>query len=126
MIPAPFVGLSLLLTVATGPITDPTGPDSHLSERQKQTAMQPYLRSATECVAKAVAADPRFTERKSAGDFGDLIVDSMPGCAIPVRAMIGAYDRYFGDGTGEAYFMGPYLDELPVAVGKWVQQISAK
>jgi hypothetical protein len=40
--------------------------------------------------------------------------------------MIDAYDRYFGDGTGEAYFMGPYLDELPVAVGKWVQQISAK
>jgi hypothetical protein len=126
MISAPFVGLSLLMTVATGPITDPTGPDSHLSDRQKQTAMQPYLRSATECVAKAVAADSRFTERKSAGDFGDLIVDSMPNCTTPVRAMIDAYDRYFGDGTGEAYFMGPYLDELPVAIGKWVQQISAK
>ena len=33
--------------------------------------------------------------------------------------MIDAYDRYFGD--GEAFFMGPYLDVLPVAVSKWVR-----
>ena len=31
--------------------------------------------------------------------------------------MIDAYDRFFGDGTGEAFFMGPYLDALPDAVG---------
>ena len=35
--------------------------------------------------------------------------------------MIEAYDRYFGDGEGEAFFMGPYLDVLPIAVSKWVQ-----
>ena len=40
----------------------------------------------------------------------------MPSCVGPVRAMIDAYDRYFGDGTGEAFFMGPYLDALPAAV----------
>jgi hypothetical protein len=126
MIPAPFVGLSLLVAVATGPITEPSGPDSHMSAQQKTTALQPFLRSATECVAKAVVADPRFSERKSAGDFGDLIVDSMPNCSKPVRELIDAYDRYFGEGSGEAFFMGPYLDVLPVAVNKWVQQISAK
>jgi len=126
MIPAPFVGLSLLVTIATGPIADPTGPDTHLSAQQKNSAMQPFLRTATECVAKTVAADPRFGDRKSEGDLGDLIVDSMPSCAAPVRAMIEAYDRYYGDGSGEAFFMGPYLDVLPTAVNKWVQQISAK
>jgi hypothetical protein len=126
MIPAPLVGLSLLLSVATGPITDPTGPDAHLSAQQKNTAMQPFLRNATECVAKTVAADPRFGERKSAGDFGDLIVDSMPSCAEQVRAMIDAYDRYFGEGSGEAFFMGPYLDLLPTAVNKWVEKLSSK
>jgi len=126
MIPAPFVGLSLLVAVATGPVSDPSGPDTHLSAQQKNAAMQPFLRAATECVAKTVAADPRFGERKPAGDFGDLIVDSMPSCAEPVRAMIDAYDRYFGEGSGEAFFMGPYLDVLPTAVSKWVQQISAK
>jgi hypothetical protein len=30
--------------------------------------------------------------------------------------MIDAYDEYFGDGKGEAFFMGPYLDVLPRAV----------
>jgi hypothetical protein len=30
--------------------------------------------------------------------------------------MIDAYDRFFGDGSGEAFFMGPYLDALPAAV----------
>jgi hypothetical protein len=38
-----------------------------------------------------------------------------------VRMMIEAYDRYFGDGEGEIFFMGPYLDLLPGAVGKWVR-----
>jgi len=27
--------------------------------------------------------------------------------------MIAAYDRYFGEGSGEEFFMGPYLDLLP-------------
>jgi hypothetical protein len=40
----------------------------------------------------------------------------MPACLTPVRAMIDAYDRYYGDGAGEAFFMGPYLDVLPKAV----------
>jgi hypothetical protein len=40
----------------------------------------------------------------------------MPVCLTPVRAMIEAYDRYYGAGAGEAFFMGPYLDVLPRAV----------
>jgi hypothetical protein len=126
MLAAPVVGLSLLVSVATGPITDPTAPNNNLSAHQKDAALQPYLRTATECVAKTVMADPRFADRKSSGNLGDLIVDSMPSCTQPVRAMIDAYDRYFGDGSGEAFFMGPYLDVLPTAVSKWVQQYSEK
>jgi hypothetical protein len=30
--------------------------------------------------------------------------------------MIDAYDQFYGEGTGEAFFMGPYLDALPTAV----------
>jgi hypothetical protein len=50
----------------------------------------------------------------------------MPPCAQQMRAMIDAYDRYFGEGSGEAFFMGPYLDLLPKAVTKWVEKLSAK
>jgi hypothetical protein len=116
MILSTLAAATLVVSVATGPVGEPASP-ARLSVQQKNAAMQPLLRSATECIVRAVAADPRF--RKQASNLGDLIVDSMPRCVGPVRAMIDAYDRYFGDGTGEAFFMGPYLDVLPSAVGQW-------
>ena len=60
--------------------------------------------------------DPRFRKQAPHTELGDIIVASVPSCVGAVRAMIDAYDRHFGDGTGEAFFMGPYLDALPAAV----------
>jgi hypothetical protein len=118
MILAPLAGVALVLSVATGPLSDPTG--SVLSAQQKNAAMQPLVRSATECIVQAVSANARFRNQDAA--LGDLIVESMNSCLEPVRAMIDAYDHYFGDGTGEAFFMGPYLDVLPAAVDKWATE----
>ena len=70
---------------------------------------------ATDCIVRAVVTDPRYGT-KPVAELGDLIVDSMPACVAPVRAMIDAYDRYYGGGSGQAFFMGPYLDGLPQAV----------
>jgi hypothetical protein len=123
MILAPLAAAALLVSVATGPTVDPSVMPS-LTTRQKSVAMQSLVRSATECIAHNVTADPRFGRRDS--DLGDLIVDSMPTCTTQVRAMIDAYDRYFGEGEGEAFFMGPYLDMLPTAVSKWVKDAAAK
>jgi hypothetical protein len=116
MILAPLTAAGLLLSVATGPLDHPSALP-RMSAQQKNAAVQPLVRSATECIARAVAVDPRFGEH----DLGDLIVESVPACMASVRAMIEAYDRYFGDGTGEAFFMGPYLDVLPTAVTKWAR-----
>ncbi len=66
-----------------------------------------------------INADPRY--RQQGTDLGDLIVDSMTICLPQVRALIAGYDRYFGEGAGEAFFMGPYLDVLPTAVEKWAK-----
>src|SRR5437899_7647575 len=118
MILAPLTATALVVSVATSPITDPTGLPT-LTVQQKSAAMQPLMRSATECIARTISADPRFG--KPHADLGDLIVDSMPHCAAQVRTMIQAYDRYYGDGEGEAFFMGPYLDLLPSAVSNWVR-----
>ena len=120
MIVAPLLGLSLLVNVAASPLEESTSAALHLTMQQKNAAMQPLMRSATECIARTVTADPRFDQAKS-NEVGDLIVDSMPACVAPVRAMIDAYDRYFGEGSGEAFFMGPYLDVLPKAVSNWVR-----
>ena len=118
MIFAPLAGAALLISVATGPLVGPKEPN--MSTTQKNAAMQPLVRSATDCIVRAVAADARFRTPDVA--LSELIVDSMPACLGPVRAMIDAYDRYFGEGTGETFFLGPYLDVLPAAVNKWATE----
>ena len=70
----------------------------------------------------AVAADPRAREGDPDAIIGELIVDTIPACAGKVRDMIDAYDASFGPGSGEAFFMGPYLDVLPRAA---VQRLKA-
>jgi hypothetical protein len=111
MILAPLVGTAMLIAVATGPLDDPMGLD-HLSPRQKDAATDTLVKSATDCIVHAVFADPRYSATGTA-ELGDLIVASMPSCVTPVRAMINGYDQYYGEGSGEAFFMGPYLDALP-------------
>src|SRR4029077_4976375 len=118
MILAPLVAAGLLGSIATAPNDKPSLSPT-LSMQPKSADVQPLMRSATECIARIVGSDPRFGQPNA--DLGDLIVDSMPSCAIQVRIMIEAYDRYFGEGEGEAFFMGPYLDVLPNAVNKWVR-----
>src|SRR5882757_6495767 len=103
MFVAALAGLSLVLTVAVGPVPNAdTVPQ--MSLQQKTAEIQPLIRSATECIARRVAADPRFDAHK--GDVNELIVDSVPSCIDAVRAMIDAHDRYFGGGSGEAFFSG--------------------
>jgi hypothetical protein len=120
MILAPLAAAALIVGAATDPNVD-SRPAPILSLQQRSAAMQPLMRSATECIARTVSADPRLGQRDA--DLGDLIVASMPRCSAQVRAMIDAYDRYFGNGEGEAFFMGPYLDVLPMAVSNWIRDV---
>ena len=116
MILSKLAAAALLVSVAAGPTIEPDGANVRLSLQQKNAAVQALMRSATECIARSVAAHPRFSRQAPHNELGDIIVASVPNCVGPVRAMIDAYDRFFGDGTGEAFFMGPYLDALPAAV----------
>jgi hypothetical protein len=107
MILAPLAAAALLVSVAVAPNAPNPAESPTLSVHQKTAAMQPLMRSATECIARAVSAHPRFGA--SNADLGDLIVDSMPRCAVQVRAMIEAYDRYFG----ESLLHGPVSRPAP-------------
>ena len=111
---APLLGTAILVAVSTEPPSN-GNVEANVSAQQKVAATEPLVRSATECIVRAVVADPRYAAKPAAA-LGDLIVDSMPTCVAPVRAMIDGFDRYYGDGAGEAFFMGPYLDVLPKAV----------
>jgi len=114
MLIAPLFSTALILAVATDPLHNAPG-SANLTTQEKIAATEPLVHSATQCIVRTVIADPRHGG-KAVGKLGDLIVDSMPSCLTPVRAMIDAYDRYYGEGSGEAFFLGPYLDALPEAV----------
>jgi hypothetical protein len=116
MIIAKLVAATLVMSAAAGPLTETSA--VRLTLHQKNSATSTYVQSATDCIARTVAADARFRKDNPAANLSELIVDSVPHCVEPVRAMIAAYDRYFGDGIGEKFFMGPYLDVLPEAVTK--------
>jgi hypothetical protein len=118
-------GLTLIVTASIdGNAVLPQGTTApiQMSLQQKNAAMRPLLRSATDCIVRTVGADPRLADSLKAGDIRDLIVDSMTSCVGPVRAMIDTYDQLFGEGSGEAFFMGPYLDVLPTAVNAQLKQ----
>jgi hypothetical protein len=123
MILESLFGLSLVMNVSLDTATPPANPAAwmQMSVRQKDAALLPLVRRATDCIVRKVSADPRYSAQLRPNEFNDLIVDSISGCAKPVRAMIDAHDRMYGNGSGEAFLLGPYLDVLPSAVVRQVR-----
>jgi hypothetical protein len=126
MILKSVIGLSLVLNVSLN-AQMPNSPEppawTDMSVRQKDAALLPLVQRATDCVVRKVTADPRYSGNMRPDEINDLIVDSISACARPVRAMIDAHDRMYGNGSGEAFLLGPYLDVLPAAV---VRQVKIK
>ena len=98
-------------------------PGTAMPADRKDAAMRPLVSSATECIARTVSADPRFRAVAGVAALNNLIVESVPSCVDALRSMIGAYDRLYGDGAGETFFAGPYLDGLPEAVTRRVKNV---
>jgi len=125
MIVESLFGLSLVLspltTVALERGTDVAmapAPLPEVSMRQKESTLLPLVRRATECIIRKVSSDPRYDGDIRAEAINDLILDSIPACARPVRAMVDTHDKLYGTGSGEAFLLGPYLDVLPSAIVK--------
>ena len=128
MIVGALVGLSLAVNVSIdrGAIDGMTGfaAEPHYTEAQKNAAVRPLMKSAAECIARKVAADPRYPQLSRIGDVTDLIVDSITPCLPAVRALIDTHDEFYGEGSGETFFMGPYLDALPAAISDLIKRFT--
>jgi hypothetical protein len=126
MILEPLFGLSLVLNASLN-LQDHAAarvsPWTQMSNRQKDTALLPLVRQATDCIVQRVFGHPHYSAELRPDQINDLIVESMAACVRPVRAMMDAHDRMYGPGSGEAFLLGPYLDVLPAAV---VGQVKAK
>jgi hypothetical protein len=124
MIFGPLLGLSLVVNASVDPgdLLSLGKSSKEMSLQQKSQIMQPLVRSATDCIVQTVVADLRVhpLDRKTT-DMRELIVSSMPSCVDAMRAMIDAHDRLYGDGSGETFFSGPFLDMLPATVIKSVE-----
>ena len=117
-------GLSLVLNVSLDtqlPSATVPATWTEMSVRQKEAALLPLVRRATDCIVRKVTADSRYRSDIRSSEINDLIVDSISACSRPVRAMIDAHDRMYGYGSGEAFLLGPYLDVLPAAMVRHVR-----
>jgi hypothetical protein len=126
MIVKSLLGLSLVLHVSLDAQTPPPANPAvrtELSLRQKEAALLPLVLRATNCIVRKVSTDKRYGANIRPSGINDLIVDSISACARSVRAMVDAHNRMYGDGSGEAFLLGPYLDVLPAAV---LQQVRVK
>jgi hypothetical protein len=82
------------------------------------------LKSTTECIARRVTSDPRYPQLSKIGNVTDLIVDSITPCMSAVRTLIDTHDELYGEGSGETFFMGKYLDDLPMAIGDTIKRLA--
>lgn len=81
-----------------------------MTNREKLTALRPYIEHANRCVITYVFG------RDTPPELGDRIVASMTPCKDAVRKMMDAHDRLFGENTGEEFFMRTYLDVVSEVV----------
>lgn len=124
MIAGALFSLSLVVTAAVEPALprwENGFAPAQMSLQQKNAVVQPLMRAATDCVVQAVSANPKFQNSPQPGEINELIVIAMSVCVDPMRSMIDAHNRLFGEGSGEAFFMGPYLEILPKAISRQVK-----
>ena len=126
MLSAALVSLSLVVTATFEPTDLTPNVKRQMTQQQKFAELRPLIRSATDCVVHAITTDPRFRPSVAGTVMNELIVASMAPCAEAMQTMIDAHDRLFGNGSGEAFFMGPYLEGLPITVDKLVRDATAR
>lgn len=83
-----------------------------LTGAEKAAQVEPYTNATTACIIQAMSKGAAV----QVSEVTDRIVVAFQQCSAPARALIEVHDRLYGEGTGELFFNGPYLDALPAQV----------
>jgi hypothetical protein len=88
-----------------------------LTEGQKRRLHLPYVRSATDCFARSIQENTPALDLAREGKWYDALSAVGKVCETAIITMIDVHDRLYGPNSGSMFFKGPYLDDLPRAVG---------
>ena len=84
------------------------------------------IKAATDCVAKAALNNPNITtlyQENRLKEVTDWIVLRSNACENSLRAMRLLHDQLYGKGTGQVFFRGDYLSDLPRAVRERIKVV---
>lgn len=90
------------------------------ADKARRREILPYIRTASDCVAHAIARDENraaaieLLRRASPRSSGQE--NPVNQCQFRINDMIAAHDRIYGPGSGQAFYEGPYLKDLPRAL----------
>lgn len=91
---------------------------SALTEGQKRRVHLPYVRAATDCIARSILAAPEATRLARIGQWNDAVFAGPKNyCQSEISALVGTHDQLYGAGTGQPFFIGPYFSDLARALG---------
>jgi hypothetical protein len=106
------LGLTVILMASTAPATARTELESA------------SVKAATDCVAAAALNNSEITtlyRENRLREVTNWVVLRSNACDNPLNAMRLLHDRIYGQGTGQAFLRGDYLDDLPRAVGERIK-----
>lgn len=83
---------------------------------RRRRLVLPSVREATDCIARETLNEPGIEGATRPGQFRAALAQPMRRCADEVDAMIAAHDQVYYPGYGEAFFQGPYLQDLVRAI----------
>jgi len=85
---------------------------------RRRRLVLPSVREATDCIAREALNEPGIEGTNRPGQFRAALTSPMRRCADEVDTMIAAHDQAYYPGYGEAFFQGPYLQDLVRAIQK--------
>lgn len=88
-----------------------------LTDGQRRRLHLPYVRAATDCYARAIEANTSALDLARENRWYDAISATGTVCNQALVTMADAHDRLYGPGTGINFAKGPYLEDLPRAIG---------
>lgn len=90
------------------------------TETERRRAHLPFVRAATDCIARSIAANDAALGHAAAGRWGDATSLVFEICRTQLQGMIAAHDQIYGGG-GMSFFSGPYVNDLPRALNARLQ-----